>query len=185
MSTEPFIGEIKLFGFNFAPKGYSSCNGQLLNIASNTALYSLIGTTYGGNGVQTFALPDLRGRIPINQGQGPGLPNYLMGQAAGTTEVTLNNGNLPAHIHTLNAAQVQINANSGSADESSPQGNHLAMPASPIYSESGGTAGVFLGGARMSGTTDISGGNLPVNILNPYLVVNYSIAIYGIFPSRP
>jgi len=185
MSTEPFIGEIKIFGFDFAPRGYSSCAGQLLPIASYTALFSLLGTTYGGNGVQTFALPDLRGRMPINQGQGPGLPFYPMGQYSGNTQVTLTNANLPAHIHTLNSALAQINVDSGTADELNPGGNHLAATNSPIYSGNGGSPNAFLAGGRVGGTTDITGSNIPVNISNPFLVVNYSIATVGIFPSRP
>lgn len=101
MSTEPFIGEIKIFGFNFAPPNYQLCNGQIVSISQNTALFSLLGTTYGGNGQTTFALPDLRGRMPIGQGQGPGLPDYMMGEVSGTTNTTLTTANLPAHTHTL------------------------------------------------------------------------------------
>lgn len=97
MSTEPFIGEIKIFGFNFAPQNYQLCNGQIVSISQNTALFSLLGTTYGGNGQTTFALPDLRGRMPIGQGQGSGLPDYMMGEVSGTTNTTLTTANLPAH----------------------------------------------------------------------------------------
>ncbi|KIX22244.1 tail protein [Flavobacterium sp. 316] len=184
MSTEPFIGEIKIFGFNFAPVSYQLCSGQIMSIAQNTALFSLLGTTYGGNGQTTFALPDLRGRMPIGQGQGPGLPNYNMGQLAGTTNVTLLTANIPQHVHTLNSMQVKLQASSGNADEISPDGNFLATANSPIYSSNGATSGVFTGGTQVTGTTDITGSNIPINITNPYLTINYSIAIYGIFPSR-
>ncbi len=184
MSTEPFIGEIKIFGFNFAPQSYQLCAGQIMSIAQNTALFSLLGTTYGGNGQTTFALPDLRGRMPIGQGQGPGLPNYSMGQLAGTTNVTLLTSNMPQHVHTLNAMQVKIQANTANADELSPDGNYPATASNAVYSGSGASPGVYMGGTQVTGTTDISGSSLPFNIQNPYLTINYSIAIYGIFPSR-
>lgn len=184
MSTEPFIGEIKIFGFNFAPVSYQLCSGQIMSIAQNTALFSLLGTTYGGNGQTTFALPDLRGRMPIGQGQGPGLPNYSMGQIAGTTNVTLLTSNIPQHVHTLNSMQVKLQANSGTADENSPNGNFPATALSPVYSGNGATPNLYTGGTQVTGTTDITGNSLPFNIMNPYLTINYSIAIYGIFPSR-
>ena len=100
MSIEPFIGEIKIFGFNFAPVGYQLCNGQIISIAQYTALFSLLGTTYGGNGQTTFALPDLQGRAAKSQGQGVGLPNYVMGQIGGSTSVTISQSNMPAHNHS-------------------------------------------------------------------------------------
>ncbi|QIL42343.1 phage tail protein [Pedobacter sp. HDW13] len=184
MSTEPFIGEIKILGFYFAPRGYMTCAGQILSIAQNTALFSLLGTTYGGNGQTTFALPNLQGRAPIGQGQGPGLPNYVMGEAAGTTSVTLLTSNMPAHVHTANALQVKLKASSANADESAADGNYLATGSSSIFSGNGATPNVFTGGTQVSGTTDIAGSGLPFSILNPYLVINYSIATQGIFPSR-
>ena len=184
MSTEPFIGEIKIFGFNFPPRGYLSCSGQLLSIAQNTALFSLLGTTYGGNGVQTFALPNLQGRMPIGQGQGAGLPSYVMGQLSGATNVSILTSNMPSHVHTLNAAVVKIQASSANADEISPDGNFPAATTAAIYSGNGATPNVFTGGTTVTGTTDIAGGSLPISILNPYLVINYSIATQGIFPSR-
>lgn len=184
MSTEPFIGEIKIFGFNFAPQSYQLCSGQILSIAQNTALFSLLGTTYGGNGQTTFALPDLRGRMPIGQGQGPGLEPYSMGQLSGTTSVTLLTANIPAHVHTLNSVQVKLQANSGNADELSPDGNFPATASNAAYSGNGASPNTFTGGTQIAGTTDITGSNIPVNIMNPYLTINYSIAIFGIFPSR-
>lgn len=184
MSTEPFIGEIKILGFDFAPQGYQTCSGQIMSIAQNTALFSLLGTIYGGNGVQTFGLPDLRGRVPIGQGTGPGLPSYSMGQIGGTTSVTLNTSNIPAHVHTLNAVVVKLKASSANADETGPDGNFPANTAGASYSGNGATPNVFTGGTTVSGTTDLTGSNAPFGILNPYLTINYSIAINGIFPSR-
>lgn len=184
MSTEPFIGEIKIFGFNFAPQNYQLCSGQLLSIAQNTALFSLLGTTYGGDGQTTFGLPDLRGRMPIGQGQGPGLPDYMIGEIGGTTSTTILTSNMPAHVHTLNAVTVKIKASSANADETTPDGNYPANTQGTSYSSSGPTNNVFTGGTAISGTTDITGSNAPISILNPYLAINYSIAIYGIFPSR-
>jgi microcystin-dependent protein len=183
MSTEPFIGEVKLFGFNFAPKGYQTCQGQILSIATNTALFSLLGTIYGGNGQTTFALPDLQGRAAVGQGQGPGLPSYTMGEKAGNTTVTILTSNMPAHIHTLNAARVSVRASSSPASEQDPTGMFPAVTTSPIYSDTP-TTNAFTGGTVVSGTTDITGSGMPISIVNPYLCMNYSIAIQGIFPSR-
>lgn len=184
MSTEPFIGEIKIFGFNFAPQNYQLCSGQLLPIAQNTALFSLLGTTYGGNGQSTFGLPDLRGRMPIGQGQGPGLPNYMMGELSGTTNVTLTTANLPAHVHPATGLTVNIPISTTGPDTASPEGAFLADTGVEIYS-SLSTAGKSYGASTVSGNTGITGSSMPVSIMNPYLVVNYSIATQGIFPSRP
>jgi microcystin-dependent protein len=183
MSTEPFIGEVKLLAFNFAPKSYQLCAGQIMSIASNTALFSLLGTTYGGNGQTTFALPDLRGRMPIGQGTGPGLPSHSMGEVSGSTSVTLLTSNLPAHVHTLNNVSVKIKASNDPADENTSAGLFPGVAATSVYTASA-TSNVFTGGTVVSGTTDITGSNMPIGIMNPYLVMNYSIAIYGIFPSR-
>src|SRR4051812_11393884 len=142
MSTEPYIGEVKLLSFSFAPKGYMLCQGQLLAIASNTALFSLLGTTYGGNGVQTFGLPDTRGRMIISQGNGAGLPSHSMGEMSGTANVTLLTSNLAPHIHTLNNVKVQIKASTNTADESSPVGLFPALAAKSMYT-SAATAGVY------------------------------------------
>lgn len=184
MSTEPFIGEIKIFGFNFAPRGYMTCQGQILSIAQNTALFSLLGTTYGGNGQTTFGLPDLQSRMPIGQGQGPGLPSYTMGQKAGLNTVTILTSNMPAHIHTLSTAKANIAVNTTVADSNTPESAYLAANnTTALYSE-GPQTGKFLAPASISGNTDITGSGLPIDITNPYLTINYSIAIEGIFPSR-
>ncbi|AWG27075.1 phage tail protein [Flavobacterium kingsejongi] len=184
MSTEPFIGEIKILAFNFPPIGYLTCQGQTLSIQQNTALFSLIGTYYGGNGQTTFMLPNLQGRMPIGQGQDSFANTYVMGQTAGVPSITLLTSNIPAHVHTLNSVAVKIKASTANADETSPNGNFPAVTQSPGYSGNGATNNVFSGGTTISGTTDITGSSIPVNIQNPYLAINYSIATQGIFPSR-
>jgi len=184
MSTEPFIGEIKILGFNFAPRGYQTCSGQILPISANAALFSLLGTFYGGNGQSTFALPDLQGRMPIGQGQGTGLPSYDIGENGGITNVTILTSNMPAHIHTLSGLSAKIKASTANADELAAEGNYPAVATSATYSGNGPTAGTYTGGVQLSGNTDITGSGLPIGIMNPYLVINYSIATEGIFPSR-
>ncbi|MCG2612570.1 tail fiber protein [Flavobacterium sp. SM15] len=183
MSTEPFIGEIKILAFDFAPRNYAQCAGQIMSIAQNTALFSLLGTMYGGNGQTTFGLPDLRGRMPIGQGNGAGLPAHSMGEMAGTTTVTLTSQNLPAHTHPATGIVVNAPVSTGGGDASSPQGAYLANTGTEVYS-SGSTSGAYYGPLTVSGQTGPAGANYPVDIMNPYLVMNYSIAIYGIFPSR-
>jgi microcystin-dependent protein len=166
--SEPFLGEIRIFGFNFAPRGWAFCNGQLLAISQNTALFSLLGTTYGGNGQTTFALPNLQSRVPVHFGQGPGLSSYSLGQAAGVESVTLIASQLPAHNHTVNAStQSDITGN--------PTGNFPAGGAS--YDT---TANTTMNGAMVGG----GGGNQPHENLQPYLALNFCIALAGIFPSR-
>jgi microcystin-dependent protein len=183
MSTEPFVGEVKLLGFNFPPLGYMTCQGQLLSIAQNTALFALLGTIYGGDGQVTFGLPDLQGRMPVGQGQGPGLPEYTIGETGGNISTTLLTVNLPQHIHTLNAAKVQVKVASAPASEQDPNGMYPAQTTTAIYTDTP-SANAFMGPALVSGSTDIAGGSQPFSILNPYLCMNYSIAIEGIFPSR-
>lgn len=181
MSTEPFIGEIKLFGFNFAPKGYQTCSGQIISIATNTALFSLLGTTYGGNGQQTFGLPNLGGRVAVGQGQGPGLSNYVIGQISGTENVTLLTSNMPPHVHDATPIKIQFPA-STSAEGSDPTGLYPGPSTGDLYGPAGNNT--FLGQPVVSGTTGISGGGLPISVIQPYLAINYSIATQGIFPSR-
>lgn len=183
MSTEPFIGEVKLLGFNFPPLGYMTCQGQVLSIAAYTALFSLIGTTYGGNGQTTFALPDLQGRMPLGQGQGGGLPNYTIGESAGSPSMTMKTDNMPQHIHTLVNMHVQVKASSANAGEQSPDGTFPATTSGNLYADTA-TANIFTGGTQISGTTDAAGNGMPFNILNPFLCLNFSIAVEGIFPSR-
>jgi microcystin-dependent protein len=170
--SEPFIGEIRIFGFNFPPRGWATCSGQILPIAQNTALFSLLGTTYGGNGQTTFALPDLRGRVPLSFGQGPGLSNYSLGEVAGAETITLLQSQMPAHMH--NVACSSDDSNSGVPTNAYPS----AAPAQ-IYA-SAPTANKFMNPAMIAAT----GGGQPHSNLQPYLVLNYCIALVGIFPSR-
>ncbi|MDP9118556.1 MAG: tail fiber protein [Actinomycetota bacterium] len=169
--TEPFLGELRLFGFNFAPLGWAFCSGQLLPIDQNTALFSLLGTQYGGNGQTTFALPDLRGRVPISMGQGPGLSNYDIGEASGTETVTLNATQMPAHTHG-------VIANGGPASTGRPDNAVPARAPSNVY------ASAPSGTAMNAGMISSSGGNQPHNNLQPFLVLNWCIALQGIYPSR-
>ena len=177
--SSPFLGEIRAFGFNFAPKGWAMCNGQQLAIQTNAALFSLLGTFYGGNGVTTFALPDLRGRGAVNQGQGPGLSNYIIGEQTGTETVTLVSTQMPQHNHLWAA-------NNALGDHPSPSGNFLAgarIPTNntpvPTYAAPGG-ATVPLA----ANTLALAGQSQAHNNMMPYLVVTYCIALQGIFPSR-
>jgi len=165
--SEPFIGEIRAFGFNFAPRGWATCSGQLLSIAQNTALFSLLGTTYGGNGQTTFALPDLRGRVAINQGQGPGLANKTIGEQAGQESHTLTANEMPAHAHAQPASN---------ADQSTNRPGNAVPTKGGVYAAAGD-------GTLLDPTTQ-AGGNQPHSIMQPYLVLNYCIALQGIFPSR-
>lgn len=183
MSTEPFIGEIKIFGFDFAPRGYMSCSGQLLSIAQNTALFSLLGTQYGGNGMQTFGLPDLQGRVAKGQGQGAGLSAYVMGQKQGITSVTLLSTNLPVHTHPAAGITASLPVSSELGTEDSPTGKYLAQAPIDMYATAA-TAGKSYAALAASGATGVTGTSAPFSVENPYLVVNYSIATQGIFPSR-
>lgn len=165
---EPFIGQLMCVGFNYAPKGWALCEGQLLSIASNPALFSLLGTTYGGDGVSTFALPDLRGRMPLGFGQGPGLQNYVQGQNAGSETVTLTESQMPAHSHT-------VRCSSGDPSDNTPINGVPAAGGS--YSL---TADTNMGAVMIQPT----GGNQPHSNMQPYLVMNWIIALQGVFPPR-
>jgi microcystin-dependent protein len=182
MSTEPFIGEIKIFGFNFAPRSYATCQGQILSIAQNTALFSLLGTMYGGNGQTTFALPDLQGRMPIGQGQGPGLPSYTMGEVGGATTATLTTNNMPMHNHAATGINVRIPVTAASED-SAATNNYIGNAVNDTFGPAPSPTN-SLGAPVVTGATAMAGGSQPFPILNPYLTINYSIALQGIFPSR-
>jgi microcystin-dependent protein len=161
-----------MFAGNFAPRGYLFCQGQLLPISQNTALFSLLGTTYGGNGTSNFAVPDLRGRAPIHQGQGAGLSPYVVGQPGGSETATLFQANMPSHSHSINAV-----AKTGNS--TTPAGNLPAIGGKPEY-YSTGSANTTMN-ASMVGPT---GSSTPFSILSPYLAISYIIAITGIFPTR-
>lgn len=175
---EPFIGQLMLTGANFCPLGYEPASGQIISIAENTALFSLIGTTYGGDGQTTFALPNLNGRSVISQGTGPGLPNYVMGQTTGSTGFTLTTSNLPAHTHVGTLKAVPTAGNTVT-----PTGNSLALaPAGTnIYSTSTPSNNMNAGDVVLQAT----GGGQAISHQSPALVLRYCIATEGIFPSRP
>lgn len=167
---EVFLGTIMLFGFNFTPRGWAICQGQLLSIAQNSALFSLLGTQYGGDGRTTFALPDLRGRVPLGFGQGPGLSDYPIGQLGGTEQVTLTSGQMPPHSHGVNAA--------ASATSKAPMNNL------PAVSTGGSAYGPTAAGTMAAGMVQSAGNGQPHANMQPYLVANWCIALEGIFPSR-
>ena len=172
--TTPFIGQICMFGGNFAPRGWAFCQGQILSIAQNTALYSILGTTYGGNGQTTFGLPDLRYRVPVGTGTVTGLGSMTMGQMGGEVNHTLISTEMPAHNHAL-----QIPTTSGDSTAKNPNGNILGGTASPTYAAAN-TANGQIGGAAIG----IAGGSQPHNIMQPYLGLNFIIAMEGVYPSR-
>jgi microcystin-dependent protein len=169
--SNPYIGQITLVGFNFCPRGYLNCDGQLLAINSNSALFSLLGTMYGGDGRTTFALPDLRGRVPMHTGTGPGLTNRRQGQRSGSETNTLTINQLPSHNHQLNVNKIK-------ADNNNPSGVYLATTIGDTYAED--TDGSK---AHANAITNTGGGQA-VNNMQPYLVLRYCIATQGTYPSR-
>jgi microcystin-dependent protein len=182
MST-PYIGEIRLVGFNFAPIGWMPCNGSLLPIAQYDALFALIGTTYGGDGQTTFAIPDLRGRVVVHQGQGAGLPNYIIGQKSGQPTASLLQGNMPAHAHQITGTVAQA-ASAAAGTTDAPGGNIPAGSATgenyaPVSAANGSMAPI-----QITGTLQPAGGGQPFGNMPPFLAFNYCIAVEGIFPSQ-
>jgi microcystin-dependent protein len=178
---EGVMAVVTMVAYDFAPKNWAYCNGQILPIAQNQALFSLLGTTYGGNGVNTFALPNLMGRTAVGLGQGPGLSNYTLGEITGTETTTLTINNLPPHVHNGNITITPRGGNS--ADDSTPVGNMPGQAANGYATTP--TPNTFMQGPTISSTTiGAAGGNQPFSILTPYLVLNYVICMYGIFPSR-
>jgi microcystin-dependent protein len=171
--ADPFVAEIRIFPFNFAPRGWAFCNGQILPISQNTALFSLLGTTYGGNGQSTFALPDMQGNAPMHPGQGPGLSLHDLGETSGSETVTLLQTEIPAHSHALNAA------GNDPADKFAPAGNNLSRSSS---GNAWGAAASLTNFAFQALTP--AGGNLPHNNMQPFLTLNFNIALQGVFPPR-
>jgi microcystin-dependent protein len=170
--ADPFVAEIRIFAFNFAPKGWAWCDGQLLPLSQNTALFSLLGTTYGGNGQSNFALPDLQGSVPMHPGQGPGLPLYDLGQIGGSDNVTLLESEMPAHSHNYMASQADgINR--------TPGGN---LAANMIGVNGYAAPGPVVQMAPQALTP--AGGSLPHNNMMPYLTLYFNIALQGVFPPR-
>ena len=177
---DPFLAEIKLFGGNFAPRGWAYCDGQLLPISQYSALFSILGTTYGGDGRTTFALPDLRGRAAIHPGNGPGLSDYKLGEKGGRESITLNITNLPSHNHVATSTTTVHVGDTGGEDD--PDGNFLGEGSA--YTAN--AAGNKLNDAAVTTATTVGmqGGNQSFNNLQPFLGVHYIIALQGVFPSR-
>jgi microcystin-dependent protein len=172
---DPFVAEIRIFPFNFAPKGWAFCDGQILPLSQNTALFSLLGTTYGGDGKSNFALPNMQGNAPMHPGQGPGLSLHDLGETGGSDTVTLLESEIPVHSHTLMAS-------TSTASKPSPAGNSLARAAG------GGTPYVAPAGAPLVTFADVAiapaGGDQPHNNMQPYLTLNFCIALQGVYPPR-
>lgn len=194
---EPYLASLLLFGGNFAIRGYQMCYGQIISISQNTALFSLLGTTYGGNGQTTFALPDLRGRAPIGTGNAPGLGNYDLGQLAGTTSTTLTINNMPAHTHAADISALAVAPQASTAAGTTNTPGPDLVPAVPPsigsgpnavqvrnYAAKDGTTTLFPSAASGSIAIGISGGTQPFSIQNPYLAMTWLIATEGVFPSR-
>jgi microcystin-dependent protein len=171
MPATPILGEIIMAGFNFAPKGYALCNGQLLSIQQNAALFSILGTTYGGNGIQNFALPNLQGCTPVHFGVSPGGSNFTLGQVGGEVNHTLLINEMPAHVHTATAT-------AATAATGSPTGAFWASGGQHVYAAPDGSGTMAPQALATAGNTQ------PHNNLQPYLVINFFIALQGIFPSR-
>ncbi|HLA10000.1 MAG TPA: tail fiber protein [Pyrinomonadaceae bacterium] len=176
--ADPFVAEIRIFPFNFAPKGWAFCDGQILPLSQNTALFSLLGTTYGGDGESNFALPNLQGSVPMHHGQGPGLSLRDLGEMSGSETVTLLASEIPVHVHTVGRA---VAAN---GDSLSPVNNLWAQAPSGR-----GSLNVYASGppTGVMGVNNIlpAGGNIPHNNLMPYLTLSFCIALQGVFPARP
>jgi microcystin-dependent protein len=172
--ADPFVAEIRIFPFNFAPKGWAFCNGQLLPLSQNTALFSLLGTTYGGDGKSNFALPNMQGNVPMHFGQGPGLSLHDLGETSGTETVTLLESEMPQHSHSVMSVAGGFGANSnvpaGNAFAKSSQGNAYVPAANPVQ--------------LFPSTIPPTGGDQPHNNMQPYLTLNLCIALQGVFPPR-
>lgn len=171
--ADPFLAEIRIFPFNFAPRGWAWCDGQLIPISQNTALFSLLGTTYGGDGKTNFALPNLRGRAPMHPGQGPGLSRHDLGETAGTETVTLVESEIPAHNHALVAS-------SDPADVQSPAADRCLARSNPGFAYAAGSPNTPMAPQALAP----AGGDQPHNNLSPYLTLYFNIALQGVFPPR-
>jgi len=173
--SNPFVAEVRIFPFTFAPKGWAFCDGQILPISQNTALFSLLGTTYGGNGQSTFALPDLQGRGAMHPGQGPGLSLHDLGETGGAETVTLLESEIPVHSHSLNASSIVGDINAPSAGVSLARSNNATA-----YQTTTNQGLVQLAAEAIAP----AGGSLPHNNMMPYLTLNFCIALQGVFPPR-
>ncbi len=178
--ADPFIAEIRLFPFNFAPIGWALCQGQLLPISQYTAVFSLVGTTYGGDGRSTFGLPNLQGRVPIHSGNGAGLSPVVLGEMNGVETVTLQQTQMPSHNHPLNSVAAAATANTPASGQMTAEGHGEGRGAYSIRSYAASGTSTTLTPAAVGN----AGGGLPHNNLQPYLTLNWCIALQGIFPPR-
>jgi len=174
--SEPFIGEIKIVGFNFTPRGWAACDGQMLPISQNTALFSLFGTQYGGDGRTSFGLPELRGRVPMHVGSGPGLTPRPIGQRTGSETNTISTNQMPSHTHSGG-----LMASADEGDRADPSAAFPARAEDPVRPYAGTGTASMAGGAVQIGN---AGGGSAVNNLQPFTVLNFVVALTGIFPSR-
>ena len=172
--ADPFVAEIRIFPFNFAPKGWAFCDGQLLPISQNTALFSLLGTFYGGDGKSNFALPNMQGSTPIQQGQGPGLSQYFIGEQGGSATVTLLTSEMPFHNHSMGAQTVPLSS------LATPGGNTFTKPASGNLYNIAGAQAVQMAPQTLAP----AGGDQPHNNMQPYLTLSFCIALQGVYPPR-
>ncbi|KIA96127.1 tail collar protein [Pedobacter kyungheensis] len=177
----PYVGEIRMFGGNFAPAGWALCSGQLLSIAENDVLYNLIGTTYGGDGQTTFGLPNLNGRVPVHMGTSSGV-TYTIGQMAGVESVTLTVNQMPAHQHTINGELTLMTRGDSSGNFSSPDNHAIGIaPLKKFFSKT--SSGLKM--APLASTTSLApqGGSQPHNNMQPYLAINFIISLFGVYPT--
>ena len=182
MAQQGFLGEIRLFAGNFAPRSWAFCEGQLLAISQNTALFSILGTTYGGDGRTTFGLPDLRGRAPVSQGTGPGLRTHRLGERGGREYEVLNITQIPAHSHNLATGAMTVgNEGKGSTSSETASGNFKGNVPGGFRSAGGGGN---LANGSIQGNSSNTGGNLEHTNMQPYLAIHYIVALQGTFPSR-
>lgn len=184
---DPFIGQIVSFGGNFAPRQWAFCDGQLLAISQNTALFSILGTTYGGDGRTTFALPDLRGRAAVHPGTGPGLSTIKLGQRGGSEYHTLTTLEMPNHSHNSGTLKGTLGVNEDDSETNDPAGANFGLidPDNiKMYNTSPNNTSMAANNVNISGNTLPSGGNQQIYIRNPFEGVNYIIALFGVFPSR-
>jgi microcystin-dependent protein len=188
---DPFIGQIMMFGGNFAPRSWAFCQGQLIAISSNTALFSILGTTYGGDGRTTFALPDLRGRTPIGHGAGPGLTPRQIGQKSGQEDVTLTQLEMPQHNHSAQASGGGLTVQNADANQSTPDGSsYIAKPRSTggintqVFTNTSSAPVEIQGGGVGQINVGLAGGSQAHDNMQPFQVIPYIIALYGVFPSR-
>lgn len=180
--SQPFVGQIDMFGGNFAPKGFAACNGQIMSIQQNQALFSLIGTYYGGDGVSTFALPDLRSRLPVHEGQGPGLSNYVLGQPGGAQQVTLTTAQIPQHMHMLNATSVAATATAIAPTLVPATATGTTSPLFYAHAVTGQPA--LTPKALAANVCGMAGQSQSHSNLMPSLCITFIIALQGVYPSR-